>query len=192
MENAHIARLQADIAHPNHVLKVLIVENAEIKADIAYLKSWVGILQADIAHPKVDMGNTEAGNAHPKSCMGNTEAENAHPKSCIGNTEAGNALPEIISDTSDVKGKLMQNLISLKVAGGNRKAINATAQLIIHIYNKKPCSYAALQKATSLSQFGIAKRIRAIKKDGLIINNGYQNFALTAKTLQLLRQAVAG
>ncbi len=206
MENALIARLQADIAYLNQILKVLIVENAEIKAEIAHLKSWVGIPEAEIAHPKSYIGNTEAENAHPKSYMGNTEAEIAHPKSYMGNTEAENAypksymgnteaettLPEIITEASGIKIKLMQCLISQKAAGGNRQAINATAQLIIHIYNKKPCSYAALQKITSLSQFGIAKRIRAMKKEGFIINNGYQNFALTAKALQLLRQAVAG
>jgi len=38
METATIVQLQADIAHLTHLLEVVVLENAETKGDIAYLK----------------------------------------------------------------------------------------------------------------------------------------------------------
>jgi hypothetical protein len=55
-----------------------------------------------------------------------------------------------------------------------------------------PCDYKSLRKITAPSQFGLAKRIRALKKDGLIMSSGYQSFSLTNSTLQLLQRAVGG
>jgi len=61
------------------------------------------------------------------------------------------ALPEIITEQSGIKNKLQQYFISQKVAGSNWLAIAVSAVLIIHIYNKKPCSYNELKKITGLS-----------------------------------------
>jgi hypothetical protein len=206
METATIAQLQAEIARLKQLLEVLIVENAEIKANIAYLKSCIGIPEVEIANPKsyvgnpeqkianskTYIGNSELENAHLKSYNGNTEQEIAHPKSYVGNTEPLATLPEIITEQSGIKNRLQQLLTSKKVAGSNRQAIAVSAALIVHIYNKKPCDYKTLKKITALSQFGLAKRIRALKKDGLIMSSGYQSFGLTNSTLQLLQRAVGG
>jgi hypothetical protein len=234
METATIAQLQVEIARLKQLLEVLIIENAAIKADIAYLKSCIGnnereiahtktynaIPEEEIAHAKSYMGNSERniadtksyiGNregsiAYPKSYVGNSEGEIAHPKSYngipegeiayaksyVGNTELLAALPEIITEQSGIKQKLQYYLSSQKVAGSNRQAIAVSAALIIHIYNKMPCDYQSLRKITALSQFGLAKRIRAMKKDGFIFSSGYQSFSLTNSTLQLLQRAVGG
>ena len=233
METATIAQLQVEIARLKQLLEVLIVENAEIKADIAYLKSYNGIPEGDIAHAKSYVGNSEGGIAHLKTYIGNPEGDIAylksyvgnseedianvksyvgnserdianvksyvgnpeggiaHPKSYMGNSEPLAALPEMITEQSGIKQKLIQYLISLKVAKSNRQAIAVSAALIIHIYNKMPCDYQSLRKITALSQFGLAKRIRAMKKDGFIFSSGYQSFSLTNSTLQLLQQVAA-
>ena len=218
METATIAQLQAEIARLKQLLEVLIVENAEIKANIAYLKSCIGIPEVEIANPKsyvgnpeqkianskTYIGNSELENAHLKSYNGNTEQEIAHaksyignpeqeianPKSYIGNTELLAALPEMITEQSGIKNRLQQLLTSQKVAGSNRQAIAVSAALIIHIYNKKPCDYKTLKRITVLSQFGLAKRIRAMKKAGFIVSSGFQSFSLTNYTLQLLQKVV--
>ncbi len=232
MEAENIAHLQAELARLNQLLKNLIVETAEMKADIAHLKSYIGNPERDIAHvksyignPKENIahaksyignseaniahtksyignseesiahlksyvGNPEANIAHPKSYIGNSEVNIAHPKSYVGNIESHTPLPEIITEQSGIRQKLVNYLISQKVARSNRQAIKASAQLIIHIYNKKPCSYPELKKVTGLSQFGVAKRISALKKSGFIKSNGFQNFALTAHTQQILQQIV--
>ena len=120
METATIAQLQTEVARLNQLLEVLILENAEIKADIAYLKSYVGNTKRDIAHAKSYMGNSEqeianvksyVGNserdiANVKSYVGNPEGGIAHSKSYVGNTEPLAALPEMITEQSGIKQKL--------------------------------------------------------------------------------------
>jgi len=161
------------------------------EGDIAYLKSYVGNSEEDIANVKSYVGNSERDIANVKSYVGNPEGGIAHPKSYMGNSEPLAALPEMITEQSGIKQKLIQYLISLKVAKSNRQAIAVSAALIIHIYNKMPCDYQSLRKITALSQFGLAKRIRAMKKDGFIFSSGYQSFSLTNSTLQLLQQVAA-
>jgi hypothetical protein len=218
MENTLIAHLQADIARLNRLLEAVIIQNAETKADIAYLKnvyssaidsiantktsegketdfvanikSSVGNETNSFANIKIHHGNETNSIANAKTNLGKETDSFANTKIQEGNTTHFIALPETISDQSDIKNKLQQLLISQKVAGSNRLAIAASVEVIIHIYNKKPCDYKSLKRITVLSQFGLAKRIRAMKKAGFIVSSGFQSFSLTNYTLQLLQKVV--
>lgn len=206
MENTLIAHLQADIARLNRLLEAVIIQNAEMKADIAYLKNVNGSAMESIANTKTYIGNetdlfantnNSIGNeidfvAHVKIDNGNETNSIAYVKTNMGNKTHFIALPETISDQSGIKNKLQQLLISQKVAGSNRLAIAASVEIIIHIYNKKPCNYKELRRTTGYSQFGLAKRIRAMKKAGFIVSSGFQSFSPTNYTLQLLQKVVGG
>jgi hypothetical protein len=220
MENTLIAQLQADIARLNRLLEAVIIQNAEMKADIAYLKNAnssviesianvktyegketdliantnnsIGNEIDFVAHVKIDNGNETNSIAHVKTNIGKETDSIAYVKTNMGNKTHFIALPETISDQSGIKNKLIQLLTSQKVAGSNHLAIAASVEVIVHIYNKKPCDYKSLKRITVLSQFGLAKRIRAMKKAGFIVSSGFQSFSLTNYTLQLLQKVVGG
>ena len=218
MENTLIAHLQADIARLSRLLEAVIIQNAEMKADIAYLKkvngsemnsiadvktyvgnetdlfantnNSIGNETDFVAHVKIDNGNETNSIAHVKTNIGKETDSIAYVKTNMGNKTHFIALPETISDQSGIKNKLQQLLISQKVAGSNRLAIAASVEIIIHIYNKKPCNYKELRRTTGYSQFGLAKRLGALKKAGFIVSSGFQSFSLTNYSLQLLQKVV--
>jgi DNA-binding IclR family transcriptional regulator len=68
-------------------------------------------------------------------------------------------------------------------------AVTNASKLLLHFHNKGAGDYKELRKLTGLSNFGLAKYIRSLKKRGLIERDGWQKFKLTGHAVGLLEKA---
>lgn len=158
--------------------------------------------------PNVGYSIHEKGNGTPN--LGYSIHENVN-----GTTNVGSSLTENVNGTTDNRysisengngittnlkplppkmepGKFALSNLKKKITGhthykGRSSAIEATADLLVHIYNGGDCGYPTLKKVTQLSTGGLGKMLMRLTKKGLIKRTGLQKLALTPSALSLLQ-----
>lgn len=217
MSGEEIAYLKNEIARLNKIITVLLKYNDLLNAENALLKNANGQSNAEMAVPETWKGTIESNSAFPEIQNGNNNADNAIPENENGNINSGSAIPENRNGQSNASDGIhktgkgnpsfgqplpafiepspgvlsaLHNL--LQSHGFNQVKYSATrnaALLLLHFHNKNAGSYASLRKLTGLSNYGLAKFIRSLKKRNLIIRTGWQQFSITESGEALVRGA---
>jgi hypothetical protein len=106
-----------------------------------------------------------------------------------GNGEAFHVLPAVLPiDAANIQ--RLYNLLKKEVLGKvHLSSVTNASKLLLHFYNKGAGDYKELRKLTGLSNFGLAKYIRSLKKRELIERDGWQKFKLTAHAVGLIEKA---
>ena len=165
------------------------VTNGNPEHALAFTKVTNGNPESAIALANITKGNPDVGGAFAKITNGNTEHSIAVAKVTNGNTNVLGPLPATLS--MDMFNITRLRAV-LKKEGFNKvrhKAVANASKLLLLFYNKQRGDYNELRKLTGLSNFGLAKYIRSLKKRGLIQRDGWQKFKLTASALNLIQQA---
>ena len=99
------------------------------------------------------------------------------------------SLPATIELTPGNLSRLYIYLLKQNFGKVRRSSLRNAAALMLHFYNGNRGDYPTLKKLTGLSQDGLGKYLRSLKKRGLIERNGWQQFKLTPHALHYLKQA---
>jgi hypothetical protein len=81
----------------------------------------------------------------------------------------------------------------LREAGITRVSIKffeCVAKLIIHFHNGSPSDYPTLMKLTGLSRGGLTKNMTSMRKRGMMVKTGLQQYAITEWSKGLLKNMV--
>lgn len=99
----------------------------------------------------------------------------------INETKAETENKPKLLDKWDVDSRLRKYMPTASVDG-----LRNTTNILLQLSANKKNSYKDLRNLTGLSEDGMAKRIMAMKKAGLIVRTGFQQYALTAKALECI------
>jgi hypothetical protein len=98
-------------------------------------------------------------------------------------------LPQTIAGTSINVSRLQSKLRGSVMKISRSATRNATAKLLIHLYNKGNGSYSSMKNVIGYSEGGLGKLMIILRKKGLVTSNGYQKWAPSAYALQLMKEA---
>jgi hypothetical protein len=138
--------------------------------------------------PKNENGTGKGFPSTHKSEGGISEHFSSIPKSGSGSETPTAPLPDFINPTLYIDVATQLSRAGINYVRG-RFLIN-TARLIIHFHNNNPSDYPTLQKLTALSHGGLSKNMSAMRRRGIIVNAGFQQYKLTEWSKNVLRKAV--
>jgi hypothetical protein len=138
--------------------------------------------------PKNENGIGKRFSSTHKSENGISEHFSSTPKSGSGSETPTTPLPDFINPTLYIDVATQLSRAGINYVRG-RFLIN-TARLIIHFHNNNPSDYSTLQKLTALSHGGLSKNMSAMRRRGIIVNSGFQQYKLTEWSKNVLRKAV--
>ena len=211
------AYLKSEIARLNKIINALLKYNDLLSAENAVLKNGNRENNTESAYHENINGNSEFKSAVPKIGNGINNSESALSKNWNGISDSESALSENEKGQSNVpdgirkigngnpsarrplpayiepSARILSVLNNLLIAHGMKRvkfsAVRNAALLLLHFHNQSGGSYAGLQKLTGLSNYGLAKFIRSLKKRNLIVRTGWQQFSITESGEALVRAA---
>jgi len=212
-----VAAKDTEIAYLKECIAYLKKGNASEEEFLSNLNFEVGKTEHSLSNPKSEVGKTEHSLSNPKNEVGKTEHSLSNLKSEVGKTEHSlSNLKKEVGKTEDfgrtstievgktelpahipITEQEMPYFLGvftglLKDNGFLRASYSATAnaaRLLLHLHHSTAGDYPTLRKVTRLSQGGLAKFLASAKKRGLIVRQGFQQFALTDSGRALLWQA---
>ena len=217
MENIELSHLQKEIALRGSIIETLVSANEEMRFKCSHLvsfvqsktdsfspaeKEWLQNMFGDWLRengngtPNVGYSIHEKGNGTPT--VGYSISENANGTTKLGSpiSENGNGttmhlrpLPPKMEPGKFALSNLKKKIIGHTHYKGRSSAMEATADLLVHIYNGGDCGYPTLKKVTQLSTGGLGKMLMRLTKKGLIKRTGLQKLALTESARSLLQHA---
>jgi hypothetical protein len=98
-------------------------------------------------------------------------------------------LPQVVAFSGGNISALHLKLRSSSFRVSQRKTRETVAKLLIHFYNGNSGRYSTLKSLTGYSDGGIAKLLMILRKKGMIVSKGYQQWAPSAHALQLMKDA---
>ena len=107
------------------------------------------------------------------------KATDGHSENLEAIRQAPDCLPEKLTEVRGMSSRVSSLLRHTKLATGAESSSQTAAQVLVHIYNKEECSYAALRRLTLQSESGLAKLMMRLRRKGLIVRTGFQQYALT-------------
>ncbi len=115
-----------------------------------------------------------------------TEAELPPPQT---ETTPVHPLPLRLNMSSENIYPLASHLLMAGFGGGKNYTVEAAAKLLLHFYNEQPGEYKYLRRLTAYSKGGLAKLLMRLRQQGYLIKSGFQQHAVTGKSLMLMQQA---
>lgn len=189
--NSNIQIASSEIDNGNNNAHIVLPEilNGNLNEDIVLSEIGNGNLNVENILSEIRIGNLNVQHIVSEISKGNLNVQKTVPETGNSHQNVPKPLPGIITPSP----AMLSGLINiLKFSGFNKvrdSAIRNTALLLLHFHNKNASGHADLQKLTGLSRFGIAKFIGSLKKRGLIVRTGWQQFSITANGEALLRSA---
>ncbi|MBK7148099.1 MAG: hypothetical protein IPH78_04565 [Bacteroidetes bacterium] len=84
---------------------------------------------------------------------------------------------------------LSSQLYHAKFGGWKNDTTLAAAKLLLHFYNQLPGDYPTLRKLTGYSEGGLGKLLMNLRQKGYLIKTGFQQHALTGRSLEFIKKA---
>jgi hypothetical protein len=170
-------------------IAILKEENSTLKKVITILIEQNEVLKAEIAIANNGNVSNNSTSAVSTIGIGNNNSTLAISTNGNGNTEIPHVLPSFLP--IDLRNKTRLYVLLKKEVLGKVKnsSVWSAVSLLLHFHNKGAGDYTELRKLTGLSNFGLAKYLRSLKKRGLIERDGWQKFKLTAHAVDLLVKA---
>ena len=218
MSNEEFFLKQAE--RQNGVIDTLLKENGCLKTIIATcLLQDKGMSEGEKELIGLMVGNSDSSCFHPDSSDGNSGSHIFHNEKSDGNSGSSGFLSSTLHGNSgnhnffpDVKGgnsgsnpgntDISSGIDQVRLAGvmarltpmmktAPRKTIQNTAVLLFYWQANPATAPAALRNLTGLSPGGMAKRVMAMKKAGLIVRYNHPlRYALTEKACEMLNGAL--
>ncbi|MBL0310369.1 MAG: hypothetical protein IPP77_12050 [Bacteroidetes bacterium] len=217
MQEEEIAYYRNEIARLNAVITALLKYNELLNVEIAHAKTGErlpdeGMVHAEtgkplpneemvdaktgkpfrdmeMVHANTYIGNHDVTKPLAETHMGNLSVTKPLAETYMGNPNLTKPLPTLIEPSP----KMISALYSILKGKGFNKirhgAIRNAAKLLIHFHNKKSGDHSELQKLTGLSRYGTAKFVASLKKRGLIVRNGWQQFLISSSAEAMIREA---
>jgi uncharacterized phage infection (PIP) family protein YhgE len=217
MDENEIAILKEENSTLKKVITILIEQNEALKAEIAVSKMANGANNVPLAFSQMTNGNCETNIAFRQMTNGNNKVHDSISQMTNGNNKAHDALSQMTNGNTnasegisqmtngnteiphilpsflpiDIRNKSRLFVLLKKEVLGKVKnsSVWSAVSLLLHFHNKGAGDYTELRKLTGLSNFGLAKYLRSLKKRGLIERDGWQKFKLTPHAVDLLVKA---
>lgn len=160
-----------------------------------------GILQIKNSNAEKETGITQTIHSNMESINGTSQITHSNSEENITTKQmfysnANTSIPPkqniaLKIDLEKVNASLLQTKIKHYIKTCSEKTAQAAATIIIALYNNPKQTHSSLIKLSGLSIGGLAKHIMMLKKRGLIVKKGYQQFTPTTLSLQMMSECCA-
>ena len=85
---------------------------------------------------------------------------------------------------------VLANLLKKEVPASKLKGLHNMCSILQLFYTKTHHTHKHIAVVAKMSESGVAKNLRMLKKRGLIVRSGFQEYSLTAKALGIINQCI--